>query len=189
MRKYEDSSPGVSIGPNTIVAFKRNSYNCDVITNHSRVHHEDEHAHAADLFSLRFGKSNSFAHLRDFRYFKQQAESCIDHVHDKPLVPFGDIALDYLVNAINNQERWYARHPALFDWDETDSDALADMVDTLRCYLLADKSVARAAQNLHVHKNTVLYRIRQLQERSAIDLDDDMEREYLLVSLLVNPLV
>ena len=40
----------------------------------------------------------------------------------------------------------------------------------------------QAAEALHVHRNTLMYRIERMQERFAIDLDDAVVRRNLLLA-------
>jgi sugar diacid utilization regulator len=49
-------------------------------------------------------------------------------------------------------------------------------VRTLHAYLDEQGSLVRCAQRLHLHRNAVAYRIRQIRERLAIDLDDPDQR-------------
>ena len=42
--------------------------------------------------------------------------------------------------------------------------------ETLRCFLETDQSIAKTALRLRVHKNTVIYRVRRIQELTGLDL-------------------
>jgi sugar diacid utilization regulator len=49
-------------------------------------------------------------------------------------------------------------------------------VRTLHAYLDEQGSLVRCAQRLHLHRNAVAYRIRQIRERLTVDLDDPDQR-------------
>jgi DNA-binding PucR family transcriptional regulator len=48
-------------------------------------------------------------------------------------------------------------------------DDLAATVDTIRAFAAADLNVANAAQRMHVHPNTVRYRLQQIATRTGYD--------------------
>jgi DNA-binding PucR family transcriptional regulator len=48
-------------------------------------------------------------------------------------------------------------------------DELAAAVETIRAFATADLNVARAAGQMHVHPNTVRYRLRQIAAKSGYD--------------------
>jgi purine catabolism regulator len=52
----------------------------------------------------------------------------------------------------------------------------AVMIDTLRIYLDTNSSLARTAQLLHVHRNTVTYRMERIGELLDLELDDADQR-------------
>lgn len=52
----------------------------------------------------------------------------------------------------------------------------SDAVDILWLYLIHERNATRTAEAAHVHRNTVLYQIRKLEERYEIDLDSPMVR-------------
>ena len=59
------------------------------------------------------------------------------------------------------------------------------LVDTLRAYLDAFGDVAAAAAGLHVHPNTVRYRVRRIEEMLDSSLSDPDVRLLLSLSLRV----
>jgi hypothetical protein len=79
------------------------------------------------------------------------------------------MALLQLATVVAGDER--LRLPAVDDLLAGD-DSSIPYAQTLLTYLDAGGDVARAAAGLHVHENTLRYRLRRLQERFGIDLDD-----------------
>ncbi|MDF3313665.1 helix-turn-helix domain-containing protein [Rhodococcus sp. T2V] len=59
---------------------------------------------------------------------------------------------------------------------EEDKAKSMDYLETLSVYFAENKSLASAAQRLHVHPNTVSYRIRRIQAITGLDLDAQQDR-------------
>ncbi|MFS0593243.1 helix-turn-helix domain-containing protein [Cytobacillus horneckiae] len=55
--------------------------------------------------------------------------------------------------------------------DQTSRSAKNDLMLTLKIYLDADKNVAKTAEMMHLHPNTVYYRLQQLQEKLDCNFD------------------
>ena len=66
----------------------------------------------------------------------------------------------------------------LRDYDRTHG---SDLVASVRAYLDAFGDVRTAAATMHVHPNTLRYRVRRAQELTGLDLGDQASR--LVVSL------
>jgi hypothetical protein len=54
----------------------------------------------------------------------------------------------------------------------TDTPAAAELRETVACYLANDRSLVRAAEQLHVARNTVAYRVKKFEKLAARDLKD-----------------
>jgi DNA-binding PucR family transcriptional regulator len=74
------------------------------------------------------------------------------------------------------------RLQALFDYDQERETAL---VDTLEEYLRRFGDVRAAAANLHIHPNTLRYRVRRAEEILGMSLDDPDSRLLLQIQLLI----
>ena len=80
------------------------------------------------------------------------------------------------------EHRCLALHPALhriLDYDRRKNTSLYHMLKT---YLRCERNRVLTAQELFMHKNTLVYRIGKVSSLFSLDLDDAYEREYLLVS-------
>jgi purine catabolism regulator len=66
-----------------------------------------------------------------------------------------------------------------------DTAAGSALVETLRAYLEEDASVARAAQRLFVHRNTVRYRLEQIERLTGRSLESTQDRVQLWLALQV----
>jgi sugar diacid utilization regulator len=59
----------------------------------------------------------------------------------------------------------------------------AELLTTLACYFRENSSPQRTARSLHVHPNTVAYRIRRIQEITGLQLDNYRDRLMAQVAL------
>ena len=64
-----------------------------------------------------------------------------------------------------------------------DADHRTDFLNTLRAYLDANGNIAQTAKRLHVHGNTIRYRIARLEEDFQVDLDEPATRLWLWLRL------
>jgi sugar diacid utilization regulator len=64
-----------------------------------------------------------------------------------------------------------------------DTEHHTDLLITLRTYLDANGNIAQAAKRLHVHGNTVRYRITRLAEDFGVDLDAPLVRLWIWLRL------
>jgi sugar diacid utilization regulator/putative methionine-R-sulfoxide reductase with GAF domain len=62
---------------------------------------------------------------------------------------------------------------------EADAEGGSDYIRTLSAYLACDRHLERTAASLHVHANTVRYRIAKVQEKLGVNLHD-VENRFLL---------
>ncbi len=64
-----------------------------------------------------------------------------------------------------------------------DAEQQTDYLDTLRAYMASNGSISAMAAGLHVHNNTVRYRISRLAKDFGLDLDDPQKRLWLWLRL------
>ncbi|HVI40823.1 MAG TPA: helix-turn-helix domain-containing protein, partial [Anaerovoracaceae bacterium] len=80
---------------------------------------------------------------------------------------------------------------AIYQYDKTHS---TEFFETLYHYLSYGRSLQKTAEKLHIHKNTVTYRISRIKEMFGIDLDDyqlciRFHYAYLLIQLFRSELL
>ena len=73
--------------------------------------------------------------------------------------------------------------PELLALKEMDERRGTQFFETLKGYLLNERDIPKAAQELIVHRSTLIYRIKKIQTMFSLDLDDPEQRLYLLISL------
>jgi DNA-binding PucR family transcriptional regulator len=64
-----------------------------------------------------------------------------------------------------------------------DAEQQTDYLDTLRAYLASNGNISAMASLLHVHNNTVRYRVSRLAKDFDLDLDDPQKRLWLWLRL------
>ena len=87
-------------------------------------------------------------------------------VRDRAVV-YDDVLVDHVLRADDNAHRVIAA--ALEPLREYDQRRSAGLVDTLRAYIDANFSITGAARTLHVHNNTVLYRLDRIRRITGRD--------------------
>ena len=66
---------------------------------------------------------------------------------------------------------------------EHDRRKQSDLVRTLSEFFTANGNLAKAAQELDVHRNTLVYRLERIAELTELDLDDSDNRLILHLAL------
>lgn len=82
----------------------------------------------------------------------------------------------------NSDGLMYLAHPAVTFLTRYDEETDNNLRFTLYFYLLSDKSVSETAKRLHMHRNTVMYKLKKISELCDLDLDDPYLCEQLLFS-------
>lgn len=105
---------------------------------------------------------------------------------DKWIVPFSDCSLDLMLNSL--QSPLQPRHmvaPELVALMEYDRQNDTQYFDTLRVFLLEERNIPRTSQRLIIHRTTLLYRLRKIENLVTLNLNDPWRRMYLLLSLKI----
>ncbi len=104
------------------------------------------------------------------------------------LVPFESCLLYYLVGATNKDERFLQfafSHTLMQKISAEDEAHGTNYLDIFWNYLASERNATAVAERLHLHRNTVLYRIDKLQKRFDLDLSSHEVREKMLVDFKV----
>lgn len=120
---------------------------------------------------------------------RRTADRALDRsVRDGAVVPFEEVRAGALVADVTAfvAARDTGASAALRALRRHDRENGTDLTRTLRATLAAFGDTARAAQQLHVHANTVRYRLRQAVEITGIRLTDSPQRLALELELLAD---
>ena len=95
------------------------------------------------------------------------------------------VAADYILKAADAESKYYAVYEPIRELWESGDEKDRELLETLRRYLRCNQSPAETSRQLFVAKNTLNYRIRRLEERLGLVLNDPNQCFYYLLSLEV----
>jgi len=133
---------------------------------------------------VRIGASAPFADIRSLPSRRQQARFALGEGQGKP-GPYlcEDYAFDYLLRSLATQQLTRELlHPAIDQLEKYDTENGADLLATLCAYLEGERKLLEVSEGLHVHRNTLKYRVGRIRELTGIDFEDARERDYLTLS-------
>ncbi len=104
----------------------------------------------------------------------------------RPFVTFEELGMLQLLFCVSDQrvleDLFETYLGALVAYDEEHD---ADLVRTLRTYLLADANLVETARRLPAHRNTVVHRMRRIREILGVDLNRATTKFNLLLALYI----
>ncbi len=138
-------------------------------------------------FSVTLAGSLALRNIRNIFYGMEQTEFVIQSrraAAPGTLLSFYDCAVDFMISHSNLKSLFFACKRELVELYAAGEHS-AEFAATLESYLLQERSLQKASRSLHLHKNTIAYRIQKLTENAAIRLDDTYDREYIKLSFMV----
>lgn len=135
------------------------------------------------------GIGRVYTGLRYVRYSYEEAkkalELCKKMRQAEQVAHYEELGVYRLLLKIEDREEirqfYHYNLDPLLSYDAKNNTALTD---TLRAFLLANGNLAKTAQNLFIHRNTLVYRINQIQELLDKDIESAVVRLDLFNSLL-----
>lgn len=76
----------------------------------------------------------------------------------------------------------YLCHDGVLKLYEHDKSSSTSLMNTLKIYLLKERNLVKTAAELHIHRNTLIYRIEKVKDILDNNLDDDTSRMHILLS-------
>jgi DNA-binding PucR family transcriptional regulator len=92
----------------------------------------------------------------------------------------------YLDTLIHNKHLVEYQHPAIEKLERYDVVNKTNLLETLEIFIRQDSNVNDAAKMLHVHTNTLLYRLKRITEIADINLKNTSEKMALYLELLIS---
>lgn len=131
--------------------------------------------------------SNPFSRITDLHTYYRQTLKTIELgalMHNAPtLLAYEDFAVYHLADLFAKHEHSSAHcHPVINFLDEYDRKSNTEYLRTLYMYLLHERNIVVAAEAMHVHRNTLQYRLKKIEELVSLDLDSPTQRQYLISS-------
>lgn len=93
-----------------------------------------------------------------------------------------DLSIQRYLESKNNDDVLYLTHPAIIHITRYDRANHTNLRDVLYYYLLNDRNLVKTASITFMHRNTVLNKIRRIQDLLNLDLDDPNLRQRLIFS-------
>lgn len=124
------------------------------------------------------GVSDTFQGFYDLHTYYVQAEwalTCTSLTSFTGLQPmirhYGCYAARHVVYGFSRKEQWKALvDPRLLPLHRYDQDTHGELVRTLHIYLLQERSVMEASRLLHIHRNTLAYRMDKIRQMCGFRL-------------------
>lgn len=141
--------------------------------------------------SMNLSISNSFTGLNRLDVYYNQLLYTINYQNTylnklSDIIYFYDHALNYIIESKFNEDILYACHPGILKlWKSDKNNDSNDKIDTLYTYLTNERSITKTSQLLFLHKNTLIYRIKKIEEQISCNLNDSYTREYIIFSIRV----
>ena len=151
-----------------------------------------ELGYIARLNRLQMGLSNPFTDMKNILYYYKQAAIVADYYNDHPApdipgcVLFKDSVTDILISS-------YSRlniitdliQPEIRQIHEYDLQNHTDYIPTLQAYFKFMGKPKVVAEHLHIHQNTLLYRLNRMKESFRLDLHNGSKAFQYQLSLYV----
>ena len=137
-----------------------------------------------DWDNLKIGTSMPFVDISSLLVHYQQAEFALKQSGGLPGIHSCETyAFDYLLRALRKYSLTPTlMHPAMEILRLHDLENQSDLRQTLSAYLSNGQRHTPTAEELHIHTNTLKYRVRRIQELTGIDFSNKLELRHLLIS-------
>ncbi len=140
-----------------------------------------------DTLNCAIGVSDTFKGFYDLKIYYDQAEWALLSTKnkDKPDIRYyKNYVSQHVISIFSKQCDWkMLALPELLQLVENHELSKMDPLKTLYSFLLHERSILKTAEDLHIHRNTLAYRINRILELCDIDLDNIPTRQRLLLSL------
>lgn len=139
-------------------------------------------------YCLYAGISSPVTDIRDLHLAYYQADVALKSAFklrsEKWIIPFSAYAMEYIFTSLNSPlQTGHLAAPALHALAAYDKEKGTPYFETLRTYLLEERDIPRTAQKLIIHRTTLLYRLKKINQMIPDDLNDPWTRLYYLLSL------
>ena len=128
-------------------------------------------------YNIRCGISRRCMQPAELRFYYRQALDAMrigTHVdHDRYIYPYGEYAVYHIAQiCVDNGGVKRFCHPALEALIRHDGEYGTHFTDSLYTYICESKNITNTAAALHLHRNTLVYHLRRIEEITDISLSD-----------------
>jgi len=132
---------------------------------------------------LKGGLSNELENLADLHDSYMQAVAALELAEgDRPLHLYTDYALKHILSFCSPEYIRLLAHPSLLRLKDLDEKNNTQLSETMQAFLENERSLVRTARVLHIHRNTLLYRINKIVAILDVDLENPNTRLHFLLS-------
>lgn len=139
--------------------------------------------------SMSGGMSDVFQDMLDLRDAYDQAQMALNNnLRERTITHFERVAAKALINTSKESIRLWSKSRCgkiLLDLHRSDKEKQQNNVPLLYAYLKNERRARETADEVHMHRNNVVYRINRIEETYGIDLDDPRIRLNLLLSYMI----
>lgn len=137
--------------------------------------------------SAHVGVSEPFQNLRNILDFRRQAELAMSLAEAKreSVAVFRDQIFEILIQNIKRDFGVTFIHPVLKQLHEYDEENQTNLYQTLNTYSLSFSNNRIASEKLHIHRNTLLYRLGRIEEITQLDMNDSHEMLLIYLSFYI----
>ena len=138
--------------------------------------------------NLRCGASHCFHGFDWMRGCSGQAFFALGEAGRGETVMYEDVLLRRLFSYVPEEQTAFLLSDKYLALLRADRESTFPMAETVWCYLKNGCNLSATANELSVHKNTMLYRLKRIEETLEINLNDFNTRLALEVSFSINHL-
>ncbi|MFZ7121203.1 MAG: PucR family transcriptional regulator [Eubacteriaceae bacterium] len=126
-----------------------------------------------------------FTELRYIKFYWQQAISVVKYgkiyKQKAHFFDFYDYALDYIIDSGIEEETIFACHPDIMEMHKNNPNSII----TITAYLNNKCSLLHTANELFIHRNTLVYRIKKIIDELRYNINDSYTRDYMSLSIRI----
>ena len=139
-------------------------------------------------YRLYAGVSSPVQGIDELRYAFVQADIALKMAfslqNERWVIPFSDCALEHILQSIKTGlPPGHLAAPELLVLLDHDQKKGTQYFTTLRTFLRSERDIPRTSKAMAIHRSTLVYRLKHIQDVTGIDLDDPDQRLYLQISL------
>lgn len=136
------------------------------------------------LPGVEIGASMPFMDLESVSMRLQQAQFALEQAESaEGMFLCETFACEYLLRSFRSMEMTASLlHPALHTLERYDRENQGELRRTLQVYLRHERNQLLSAKELHIHPNTMRYRLQRIMELTDLTLEDAEELKYLRLS-------
>ncbi|UQS86922.1 PucR family transcriptional regulator ligand-binding domain-containing protein [Nicoliella spurrieriana] len=140
-------------------------------------------------FKIRIGFSNYTKQLFNFKKLMNESNEALDlakNTHSSVPVKFKPDDVDDILNLIPKNEVRMFIHNALEPILNLGTNERQQLMELLEQYFMENQSLSKAADNLFIHRNTAVYRLKKIEKVLEVNLKEPSVVEKLSLAIKLN---